>query len=152
MIPLQLNGVISHIRTRKPTAAEIDLYQGGVFQFAELTAQTPWEPYSTVFAETEDAARSVRVRSAVTVTRCCDTCVTSSAPEAEYIWRASPSLTQRCVAVASRLALQQPAELRDEDELATRLVAAVNIESFAVNGDGLDVRPEDSICDASEEE
>ena len=151
-IPLQMNGVISHFRTRKPTAAEIDLYQGGAFQFAELTAQTPWEPYSSVFAETEEAARSAQVRSAVTVTHCCDPCVTSTAPGEEYMWRAAPRLTERCVAVASRLALQRPVELCEEDELATRLVAAVNIESFAENGDGLDARPEDSICEASEEE
>ena len=32
------------------------------------------------------------------------------------------------------------------------MVAAVNVESFAENGDGLDVRPEDSICEMSEED
>ena len=157
-LPLELHGVISYVSTRKPTADEIDQYQSGVFQSVELTEKIPWEPYSTKFAETEDAARTAKTVSAVRVTHdthfrdnhvdACEseescTCSTS---------RRAPSLTERCVAVATRLSLQNPVELTDEDDVVARLIAAVNVESFAVNGDGLDERPENSICETSEEE
>ncbi len=122
-----------------------------------MTEKIPWEPYSTKFAETEDAARSAKTVSAVRVTHNthfrdnhvaeCEseescTCSTS---------RRAPSLTERCVVVATRLSLQNPVELTDEDDVVARLIAGVNIESFAVNGDGLDERPENPICETSEE-
>ena len=156
-LPLDMHGVISYLRTRKPTTVEIEQYQSGVLQSVELTEKVPWEPYSSKFAETEDAARSAKTVAAIRVTHDThirNTCVNACESEEDCTctpWRA-PILTERCVAVASRLSLQRPAELCDEDELASRLVAAVNVESFAEIGDGTDERPEDSICEASEEE
>ena len=79
-LPLEMNGVISFIRTRKPTATEIEQYQTGMLQFVELTENVPWEPYSSKFAETEDAARAGRTVTAVRVTHdthirhTCDEC------------------------------------------------------------------------------
>jgi hypothetical protein len=63
-IPLEMHGVISYVRTRKPTVKEIDQYQLGEFQSVGLTEKIPWEPYSDKFAETEDAARSAKTVSA----------------------------------------------------------------------------------------
>jgi hypothetical protein len=45
-----------------------------------------------------------------------------------------------------------PIELSEEEDQAERLLAAVNIEADGVNGDGLDERPEDSLCALSEED
>jgi hypothetical protein len=63
----------------------------------------------------------------------------------------SPILTQRCVAVASRLFQSQDAiELSHEDDLAVRLIAAINIEADAMSGDGLYERPENPLCELSD--
>ena len=55
-IPLEMHGVISHLRTRKPTMNEIGRYQEGQLQAVELTEDAPWEPYSMKFAKMELAA------------------------------------------------------------------------------------------------
>ena len=134
-LPLEMHGVISHIRTRKPTTLEIEQYQSGALQSVELTENTPWEPYSTKFEETEDAARSAKTVTAVRVTHdthirdsCANGCVSEEdcTCTCTATWRA-PILTERCVAVATRLFLQNPAELSDADDLAARLESAVNV-------------------------
>ena len=56
-LPLEMHGVISHLRTRKPTAEEIEQYTNGLFQEAVLTKDIPWEPYSTQFETAETIAR-----------------------------------------------------------------------------------------------
>ena len=153
-LPLHLRGVISYLDTRLPTASEIDNYQMGTLQFAELTEKTPWEPYSSKFAVSENAVRNGRNVTAVRVTHdthnrhTCGGCESEASCSCKP--RLNPILTERCVAVASRLP-QEPPELYSDDELAFRLVAAVNVESFGA-GDGLDGRPEDSICEMSEED
>ena len=77
----------------------------------------------------------------------------ASKAEEEVYPRHSPILTEHCVAVASRLSQSQvPVELSVDEDLASRLIAAVNIESDARNGDGLDERPEDPLCGLSEED
>ena len=121
-LPLELHGVISHLRTCKPMTAEVERYQAGLFQSVELTKDVPWEPYSPKFAETEDAARAARSVMAlrVAVPRRKD----SSEDEEENYPQRSPILTERCVAVASRLAqCQVPIELSVDEDLASRLVA-----------------------------
>jgi hypothetical protein len=55
-LPLEMHGVISHLRTRKPTAKEIEDYTNGLFQEAVLTEDFPWEPYSAKFATAESTA------------------------------------------------------------------------------------------------
>lgn len=156
-LPLEMHGFISYLSTRKPTNDEIARYQAGSLHSVELTDKAPWEPYSSKFAATEEAARSAKTVMAIRVTyhRGHDRVI--SAREAEeddsYAWRApAPILTQRCVAVATRLESQLPIELCDDEDLASKLVAAVNVESFDTNGDGLGKRPEDSLCSPSEEE
>lgn len=44
------------------------------------------------------------------------------------------------------MCLQYPAELCESDELASRLVAAISVESFTENGDGLDEMLGDSAA------
>ena len=154
-LPLEMHGVISFLSTRKPSSDEIARYQAGSLNSVELTDKAPWEPYSSKFAATEEAARSAKTVMAVRVTYPRDHDPPINAREGEgddtCSWR-SPVLTERCVAVVSRLMSQQPIELCDCDDLAAKLVAAVNIESFDVNGDGLTERPEHSLCSSSEEE
>ena len=152
-LPLEMRGVISFLSTRLPTESELESYRSGYLQFVELTARTPWEPYSSKFAVSEDAARnnrSVRVTYDTLSCHTCDNCESEESCSCKP--RRSPTLTERCVAVVSRIS-HIPVELYGDDgQFASRLVAAVNIESFAKNGDGLDGLPEDSICLMSEED
>jgi hypothetical protein len=67
-IPLEMHGIISHLKTRLPTSEELELYWAGQFQSIELTEDTPWEPYSEKFAEPEGAARAAWRVSAMQVT------------------------------------------------------------------------------------
>jgi hypothetical protein len=102
-IRLEMHGVISHLRTRKPTEDEIERYQVGQLQAVELTEDSPWEPYSTKFAETElaaCAAHSVTVPR-VTSPRSKDTCITSSEAEEGFHPRRLLILTERCISVAT---------------------------------------------------
>jgi hypothetical protein len=62
---------------------------------------------------------------------------------------------QRCVAIVNWRALTQtPIELSDEDEsdLASRLIAAVNVPSEEFNGHGLFIRPKDSVSTCTVED
>jgi hypothetical protein len=145
-LPLEMHGIISHLRTRKPMAKEIEQYTNGLFQEAVLTKDIPWEPYSTQFEMAETIARGVRT--AVTNMSCFHGSHAST-PEEEI--QKPPILTQRCIAVASRLFQSQDAvELLYEDNLVARLIAAVNIEADAKSGDSLYERTEDSLCEMSE--
>lgn len=56
------------------------------------------------------------------------------------------------MAVVSRLMSQHPIKLCDCDDLACKLVAAVNVKWFYVNGDSLTEHPDDLLCCFSEEE
>jgi hypothetical protein len=61
---------------------------------------------------------------------------------------------QRCVMVVNWMALTQtPIELsEDESDLASRLIAAVNVPSEDFNGDSLFERPKDSVSTCTEED
>jgi hypothetical protein len=132
-LPLEMHGIISHLRTCKPMAEEIKQYTNGLFQEAVLTKDIPWEPYSTQFEMAEDIARMTRA--AVTNMPCFHGSHVST-PEEEIL--KPPILTQRCIAVALRLFQSQDAvELLYEDGLAARLIVAVNIEADTMSGDGL---------------
>ena len=74
-LPLDMHGVISHLRTRKPMAEEIEQYTNGLFQEAVLTKDIPWEPYSTKFEMAETIARAVHA--AVTNMSCFHTLVSN---------------------------------------------------------------------------
>jgi hypothetical protein len=58
-----------------------------------------------------------------------------------------PNKEARCIAVATRWAWSREAiEIADDDStLATRLVAAMNVGSSDISGDGLDERPQDRL-------
>ena len=65
----------------------------------------------------------------------------------------SQILTEHCIAVAHCLSQSQATvEILDDADLASRLVVAINVESDARNGDGLDERSDDPICDTLEED
>ena len=154
-LPLEMHGVISHLRTCKPMADKVKRYQAGLLQSVELTEDIPWEPYSEKFAETEAAARAARSVTAprVPVPRSMASSTHSSEEEEEVNPQHPPILTEHCIAVASRLSQSQAmVELSDDEDLASRLVAAINIESDARNGDGLDERSDDPLCDTLEED
>ena len=57
-IPLDMHGVASSFQTCLLTDEEIERYCDGELQLVELTADMPWEPYSSKFAEREKAARA----------------------------------------------------------------------------------------------
>lgn len=157
-IPLEMHGVISFLNTRLPTDEEIENYRAGLLQSVELTTDTPWEPYSDDFAVKEDLARAARSTSAVRVNAPSSSDFTDQlAVEVDE----NNSISQRpwnmeneerCIAVAYRLASSQEAIelLDDEEELATRLVASMSVLSTDTIGDGLDVRPDDSIIEVPE--
>jgi hypothetical protein len=152
-----MHGVISYLSTRNPTNDEIARYRAGSLHSVELTDKAPQEPYSSKFAATEEAACSAKTVMAIRVTYPCGHDPITGAREAEedgiYTWRApAPVLTQRCVGVKTRIESQLPIELCDDEDLASKLVAKVNVESFDTNGNGLGKRPEDSLCSSSEEE
>jgi hypothetical protein len=67
-IPLDMHGVALSFHTQLPTDEEIKRYRDGKLQSVELTADMPWEPYLSKFAEREKAARASRSTSAVRVT------------------------------------------------------------------------------------
>ena len=150
---MELHGVISHLRTRKPTDDEIQRYQTGLLQSVELTSNVPWEPYSPTFAETENAARASPSVAAlrVTIPRIHDSSEVLDSDENPTHPQRPTMSDERCLAVAKRLQRSNDlVELLDSD-LAARLVAAVNIESDCVAGDGLEY-PDDPICAISDED
>ena len=67
-IPLDMHGVALSFCTQLPTDEEIERYRDGELQLVGLTANMPWEPYSSKFAEREKATRASRSTSAVRVT------------------------------------------------------------------------------------
>ena len=152
-IPMEMHGVISFLSTRKPTDDEIEREHTGNLQSVELTDNLPWEPYSAKFAETETAARAAPSIAAlrVIIPR---TNLPQFETEEEEEYRSNPQrpllMDARHCAVISRLERNTPIELADEEELATRLVAAINVESDCACGDGLDVM-DDPICGIAEE-
>ena len=116
-LPLEMHGIISHLRTRKPMTAEVERYQAGLFQSVELTEDIPWEPYSPKFAETEEEARAA---SSVVALWVAVPCRTDSSKDGEEVYpQRSPILTEWCVAVASRLVQSHvPIELSVDEDLA----------------------------------
>jgi hypothetical protein len=104
LLPLEMHGVISHLRTCKPMAKEIEQSTSGLFQEAVLTKDIPWEPYSTKFATAENTARSTRAAvQNMTYSNGSHESHEShgSMPEEETM--KPPILTQHCIAVALRL-------------------------------------------------
>jgi hypothetical protein len=150
-----MHGVILHLCTRKPMVDEVERYQAGLLQSDELTEDVPWEPYSEKFAETEAAACAARSVMApqVTVPRSMSSPTHLSEEEEEVYPQCSPILMEHCIAVASCLSQSQAmVELSDDEDLASRLVAAINIESNARNRDGCNERSDETISDTSEED
>jgi hypothetical protein len=98
--------------------AEVERYQAGLFQSVELTEDIPWEPYSPKFAETEEEARAA---SSVMALRVAVPRRTDSSEDGEEVYpQRSPILTERYVAVASRLVQSHvPIELSVDEDLAS---------------------------------
>jgi hypothetical protein len=133
-------------------AKEIKDYTNGLFQEAVLTEDIPWEPYSAKFATGESTAHSAHTAvQHMTSSHGSRGSHGShgSTPEEEMV--RPLILTQCCIAVVSRLSQSQDAvELSYEDDLAARLIAAVNIDADARIGDGLSERTGDALCEMSE--
>jgi hypothetical protein len=139
-LPMELHGVISYISTRKPTPVEVQRYHDGNLQSVELTETTPWEPYSEKFADSEKAARGAQTVSAVRVTiprpHVLDVELEEEEEKAYHRFQRPPILADRELEVASRLdVLNTSIDLADEDELAARIIAVVNVE---VADDGME--------------
>ena len=152
-IPMALHGVISYLSTRKPTAEEIQRFQTGQLQSVELTDSMPWEPYSTKFAETEEAARLAPSVSAIRVTIPRHR-VANSKPEEEEeeVYRSNPQrpfiLDEHQLNVASRLERAGTMiELADDDELMARLVSAVNVMSESEDTNGAVIASDQAIAE-----
>ena len=152
-MPIELHGVISHLRTRQPTNDEIQRYQAGLLQSVELTANLPWEPYSPKFAETEQAAKAITSVAAVTVTiprvHVVDDTLGSEG-NAPYPQRPT-ILDERCLAIATRVARSNDFIEFSDSELATRLIAAINVESDCVCCDGLEYS-DNPLCEVVPDE
>jgi hypothetical protein len=153
-IPLQMHGVISYLDTRLPIDEEIEHYLVGQFQSVELTGDVPWEPYSATFATRETA---LRLMSAVNRASSCPENPVYLTDKAEEMINPRRPLNlypeECCVAVVNWMALTQtPIELSNEEDLATRLIVAVNVTVEEINGDGLFERPKDSVCTSTEED
>ena len=59
-IPLEMDGVISYLQTRKPTKEEVhDFNKGTGLRSIVLTSDQDWEPYSEGFAAKEAEARTI---------------------------------------------------------------------------------------------
>jgi hypothetical protein len=132
--PMELHGVILFLSTRKPTDVELKQYDDGHLQSVELTENIPWEPDSTRFAESEKAARAAPSVSAVRVTiprpKVSDIRSEEEEERAYHRFQRPTILEERELKVASRLdASNSPIELADEDQLAARVVAVVNVGS-----------------------
>lgn len=152
-LPMELHGVISHLLTRRPTNDEIQRYQAGLLQSVELTANIPWEPYSPKFAEKEQAAKATASVAAVRVTiprvHVVDDAL-GSERNAPYPQRPLIS-DERCLAIATRLARSNDLIEFSDSELATRLIAAINVESDCVGGDGLEYS-DNPLCEVPDED
>ena len=151
---MELHRVISFLSTRKPTEDEIARYHAGHLQSVELTDNIPWEPYSEKFAETETAARAAPSISALRVLIPRPNLHQFETEEEENEYSSNPQrpllMDAYHIADISRLERCAPIELSEGEELASRLVSAINIESDCACGDGLDVI-DDPICGIAEE-
>lgn len=107
VIPLDLRGIMSGFDSRKPTWDEYENLPR-----IELTNTTPWLPHNDSFADNEVVLCDV--------TRTCPE--TSTTPDEFHF-----NLTRQVCAFASYLSLSEPLGLLCEQELASRMVAAVHV-------------------------
>jgi hypothetical protein len=133
---------------------EIERYRDSELQSVELTADMPWEPYSSKFTERERAARASHSTSAVRVTSPCPpnhvTLKAKAEEEVETVHSPQRPLNLiaevRCVTTVSQLAVSRAShDDWEETDLGSQLVAAVNATSTDLEGDGLFFGPEDSL-------
>ncbi len=152
-MPMVLHGVISHLRTRQLTDNEIQLNQAGILQTVELTADVPWKPYSLKFAETEMAAKATTSVTAIRFT-IPGVHAADNAPESDGHTpcpQRPTMLDESCEAIATWLVCSNDLIEFFDSKLATRLVAAINVESNCIDGDGLEYL-DNSLCAAPNED
>jgi len=110
-IPLELKGIVSGFQSVRPTIEMVDRYP-----HIELTSDVPWDPNSAMYAEREMQVASVNHNP---VTR-----VTPADNEDRLVG-----------AIASYRGLMAQ-EIHSVDDLATRLIASVNVVAHDIQGDG----------------
>ena len=120
-IPMKLNGIISYFDSRYPSEEELEnctrIY---------LTADTPWEPYSSTFELQEEAARQI---SNVAQSE------SEDGPRAELFDVVPP-----------------PAAFYDHEELAERFINSVNVAADDLDGDGMSGHQNEVVYPMSQDE
>ena len=120
-IPLKMNGVISYFDSRYPSEEELEnctrIY---------LTADIPWEPYSSTFESQEEAARQV-----LDVTQL----ELEDGPQPELFEVVPP-----------------PAAFYDHEELAERFINLVNVAADDLDGDGMSGHQNEVVYPMSQDE
>lgn len=143
-LPLNLDGVISYLDTRKPSLEEWENCDR-----IELTSAVPWEPYSEDFVVQEEVARARSIepsepasRALPAVRRTRTATVSEIATKVTYKSDGDRWCDQRVRVVAAARTIEVQRTLYDSnyadtDGLACRLIACVNITSDDSDGDGL---------------
>jgi hypothetical protein len=155
-IPLEMDGVISYLQTRKPTIEEIHGFNKGIgLRSIVLTSDQDWEPYSGDFAAKEAEARTISLMLAPKAkTNGHNLFEMTGEDMAAYEMFERPDIKSldRVASVAHRAqALSEPTELLDELTLATRLIAAVNVSVTDTDGDGLIGRTDEDLYTVSDD-
>ena len=124
-IPLYIEGVASGFASRKPTLDEYEMYD-----HIELTSPTAWEPSSGELAEKEE-----KVVSSVNVARAQ---AVSASGHTRNI--------NRMVCSVNAIESTTRSHVNDDgDDLADRLIAAVNVSSQDYDGSGLSGRQDETL-------
>lgn len=124
-IPLYIEGVASGFASRKPTLDEYEMYD-----HIELTSPTAWEPSSGELAEKEE-----KVVSSVNVARAQ---AVSASGHTRNI--------NRMVCSVNAVESTTRSHVNDDgDDLADRLIAAVNVSSQDYDGSGLSGRQDETL-------
>jgi hypothetical protein len=134
-IPLRLKGVISYFRSRRPTEEELS-----VCERLELTSALPWEPYDQSFEDREEAME-VELEENPVQRRVNEVIVTTVDEDGETLAEENDTVMKsddkfdndadrRCGI------MPRSADWFEAEELADRLIAAIQIAADDVDGDG----------------
>ena len=134
-IPLDMKGVISGFTTRKPTWEEYNSCPQ-----VEVTSPDTWSPYAEDFADKEKVVTEMREK---VITK--SVARVSQAPEVEKVKEMNmPHGDFRCAYAINRM--RDASSLPEfRDDLADRLISAVNVASDDILGDGLDGHADEDV-------
>ena len=149
-LPLELEGVISFLETRRPTRQEME-----ECQHITLTSDEPWEPGAERFATAEAVARQrgpvveptierrvpVRRKTRFTTVSGLSTCPRMPCPshsDAGTRWHENEIRVIAAMTTIDNQRTLYDSNLYDQDDLAARLISCVHISSEDLVGDGID--------------